>query len=242
MPTTQTINYRTTSRCQYADTPIVCGRQFCGQITVKCSIGYIPYCIILSSSASLSRTSASGPIPRILQLLDARMGDGPTRSFFPFLDGQLTDRASTSNIHLMSQIDHHARDHEFSAETLTPSDMFSCFFSTKWTVNRQVRHLRIHLHTISPLPFSPHGGYIPPVSRPLILRTHPVSFRLEGVTRLGAPRFPKISEPFSGLLFRPPFRGSPDQSSKSQQWPDDPLPGRSKRPPDTPASAFPTGS
>jgi hypothetical protein len=103
--------------------------------------------------SELIANSASWFIPRIPQLLDARMGDGLTRSFSPFLDGQPTDQASTNNIHLISQIDHHATDHEFSATTLAHSDMFFMFFSIKWTVNPQIRHLCIHRHTISPFHF-----------------------------------------------------------------------------------------
>jgi hypothetical protein len=115
-PPRQSINYRTTSHFEYADTPNARDRQFCGQCTIKSSIDYIPYCIILSSSSGLPRTSAPWPISKNLQLLDAPMGEGPTRDgirFFPFLGGQPTDRGSTNNIHVMSQIDYHASDHEF---------------------------------------------------------------------------------------------------------------------------------
>jgi hypothetical protein len=60
---------------------------------------------------STSHGSCSFPAPHC-PIADAT---GLARPFCPFPDGQLQDQAFTSNIHLMSHITHHTRDHALLA-------------------------------------------------------------------------------------------------------------------------------
>jgi hypothetical protein len=56
---------------------------------------------------------------------------GRANSFIsvPFSDGQPPDQASTNNIQLMPQVDHHTSDHTFSAGKLAPSHVLFTSFS-----------------------------------------------------------------------------------------------------------------
>jgi hypothetical protein len=84
--------------------------------------------LITSHIAQYSLLAAHLQDPAAVGCADGRRANS---FIFAFLDGLSTDQASTNNLHLMSQIGHHARDHEFFAEMLSHSDMLFMFFLHK---------------------------------------------------------------------------------------------------------------
>jgi hypothetical protein len=67
---------------------------------------------------------------------------------------------------------------------LAHSDQLFMSFTIQWTVNFQIRRLRIHLHTISPSHSSPEGGNLRRPRSPSSVGPIVVCFRLDSATPL----------------------------------------------------------